>query len=334
MSTSANGSNELYEAVLHEKSKQSNQMVLNLIQQLGSAMVYPDCSNPETNRKLWDLYAKEWSPSIDWVQQMSSHLPAESDDSHASATQSATAGEVEVKAESPGAAPAPAPAAAAAATAAAAGAAGAVDDGAHRHVGDEWSRPSDLHYVVQTYIRPFVSSGSVAAEIGCGGGRVATLVAPGVASLRCFDISQQMLARAKHALAHHSNVTFDLVRESCELPAECKAGGGVFDFVYSFDVFVHIDLHTTWRYFQEIAACLKPGGRFFVSTATLSTPDGWARFASQSQFTVGGFYFHSPDTVRMLGTRCGLQVVQESEPDASNIYLNRDFLVVFEKGAE
>ena len=331
MSTPKNGSNELYEAVLHEKSKQSNQMVMNLIQQLGSAMVYPDCSNPETNRKLWDLYAKEWSPSIDWVQQMSSHLPAENDDVQGIATHSATVDHIEVETEASGAVPGAAADAAADATVAIGAMAG---NGAQRHVGDEWSRPSDLHHVIKTFICPFVNSGSVAAEIGCGGGRVATLVAPYVVSLRCFDISQQMLARAKHALAHHSNVTFDLVRESCELPAECKTGGGAFDFVYSFDVFVHIDLHTTWLYFQEISACLRPGGRFFVSTATLSTPDGWARFASQSQFTVGGFYFHSPDTVRMLGTRCGLHVVQESEPDGSNIYLNRDYLVVFEKRVE
>ena len=52
-------------------------MVLNLIQQLGSAMVYPDCTNVETNRKLWDLYAQEWDPQVQWVQQMASHLPSE-----------------------------------------------------------------------------------------------------------------------------------------------------------------------------------------------------------------------------------------------------------------
>ena len=46
---------------------------------------------------------------------------------------------------------------------------------------------------------------------------------------------------------------------------------------------------------------------------------------------MGGFYFIEPHTVRLLGRKCGLRVLKESAPDASNIYLNRDFLVVFEK---
>lgn len=38
-------------------------MVANLVQSLGSALVYPDAGNFDTNRKLWDNYAAEWEPS-------------------------------------------------------------------------------------------------------------------------------------------------------------------------------------------------------------------------------------------------------------------------------
>lgn len=51
---------------LGEKSKQGNEMVANLVQSLGSALVYPDAGNLETNRKLWDNYAAEWEPSARW----------------------------------------------------------------------------------------------------------------------------------------------------------------------------------------------------------------------------------------------------------------------------
>eukprot|EP00968_Pinguiococcus_pyrenoidosus_P011498 scaffold926_cov248-Pinguiococcus_pyrenoidosus.AAC.11 len=34
---------------------------------LGSALVYPDAGNFETNRKLWELYAAEWHPTQPWV---------------------------------------------------------------------------------------------------------------------------------------------------------------------------------------------------------------------------------------------------------------------------
>lgn len=42
-------------------------MVINLVQNLGSALVYPDPGNLETNRKLWDNYASEWEPTARWV---------------------------------------------------------------------------------------------------------------------------------------------------------------------------------------------------------------------------------------------------------------------------
>lgn len=49
--------------VLTEKSRQGNEMVANLVKSLGSALVYPDAGNLETNRKLWDNYAAEWEPN-------------------------------------------------------------------------------------------------------------------------------------------------------------------------------------------------------------------------------------------------------------------------------
>lgn len=42
-------------------------MVSNLVQSLGSALVYPDAGNFDTNRKLWDNYAAEWEPDARFV---------------------------------------------------------------------------------------------------------------------------------------------------------------------------------------------------------------------------------------------------------------------------
>ncbi len=57
--------NETQECVdaLTEKSKAGNEMVANLVHSLGSALVYPDAGNFDTNRKLWDNYAAEWEPN-------------------------------------------------------------------------------------------------------------------------------------------------------------------------------------------------------------------------------------------------------------------------------
>lgn len=45
-----------------KKSADGALMVTNLIQSLGSSLVYPDAGNFETNRKLWNMYASEWDP--------------------------------------------------------------------------------------------------------------------------------------------------------------------------------------------------------------------------------------------------------------------------------
>ncbi len=109
------------------------------------------------------------------------------------------------------------------------------------------------------------------------------------------------------------------------------------EFLVCFDVFVHMDLHTQWAYWQRFSSCLAPGGMAFVSTANVLSHAGWQRFASQTHYTVGGFHFVSPDTVLHMIRMAGLQVVvshsagpQERFP---NVYLDRDFLVLVRKPA-
>ena len=54
------------------KTDDSNKIIRNVIQSLSSAMVYPDCTNEDTNRKLWDQYARSWSADAPWVLRMNS----------------------------------------------------------------------------------------------------------------------------------------------------------------------------------------------------------------------------------------------------------------------
>ncbi|KAF0730008.1 hypothetical protein Ae201684_012497 [Aphanomyces euteiches] len=52
-------------------SKARNDLILGVISSLSSAMVAPDIGNVEGNRRVWDAYAKDWSPTADFVQSMS-----------------------------------------------------------------------------------------------------------------------------------------------------------------------------------------------------------------------------------------------------------------------
>lgn len=83
-------------------------------------------------------------------------------------------------------------------------------------------------------------------EIGVGGGRVALQVAPLLpkGTLTCLDISAEMIKHAKKNLKDLEELGISFVHqtEAERMPVEPR-----FDFVYSFDVFVHVDIHTLFR---------------------------------------------------------------------------------------
>jgi SAM-dependent methyltransferase len=196
-------------------------------------------------------------------------------------------------------------------------------------LGDEWRMSlASLAEVIDAWIAPYVREDSVVAEIGVGGGRVAAIVADRVGRLLGFDISQMMLEHAGRALADKPNVHLELL-ESPRLPADLTES---LDFVYSYDVFVHLDLHTMWKYVQEIERVLKPGGRAFLHTTNLTAPGGWARFAAQDRYTLDGHYFVTPEVVKTLVSHTALAVVKESQPAAGDPLLERDYLILLERG--
>lgn len=194
-------------------------------------------------------------------------------------------------------------------------------------LGDEWGRRSDVDTIVEDYIYPYITPDSVVAEIGVGGGRIASRVAGKVKELHALDISKEMLEKARTALADHTNTRFHLL-DYPEFPdtliERC-------DFIYSFDVFVHLDLHTMWKYFRQIHRALRTGGHAFIHTSNLKAPGGWERFSSQEEFSVIDHYPISPEIIDILAERSGLKIIKSSIPDPANFYLNRDYLVILEK---
>jgi 2-polyprenyl-3-methyl-5-hydroxy-6-metoxy-1,4-benzoquinol methylase len=206
------------------------------------------------------------------------------------------------------------------------------------NVGDEWAPAAHTRRVVDEWILGEVSVKTQCCEIGSGGGRIGRMVAPRVSKLQCFDVSAKMLAAAKSALASQENVAFAQIHGDA---SGADAGFSdkqrhyapqhkhAYDFVYCFDVMVHMDAHAMFRCLKRIRSLLKSDGRAFISTSNLLAPDGFRRFEAQEKYSVGGFYFVTPETVRCLVARAGLRVVRDlGEPDASNTYYHRDYLAV------
>lgn len=144
------------------------------------------------------------------------------------------------------------------------------------YLGDEWATVEDAVNIVSEYITPFISQDSTVAEIGVGGGRIAAKLVENVEKLYCFDIAEEMLKKAEAALSEYPQINFHLIKNSQFEPEFNEQ----FDFVYSFDVFVHLDLLTICKYLNSIYKILKSGGRAFIHTTNITTPNGWARFAA------------------------------------------------------
>lgn len=134
--------------------------------------------------------------------------------------------------------------------------------------GSEWSRfdQSSLSAADQAemfdgyfHIFPWESlpSGSVGADIGCGSGRWASLVAPRVGHLRLVDPSGEALDVARRNLANAKNASFYQASVD-DLPFE----KGSLDFAYSLGVLHHVP--DTAEAIHSIARLLKPGAPFLI----------------------------------------------------------------------
>lgn len=96
-------------------------------------------------------------------------------------------------------------------------------------------------------------------EIGCGIGRMTKPLAARFATVTGIDVSAEMVARARAALATIANVRIE-VGTGVDLGGIPDAS---VDFVFSYIVFQHIpDPAITRRYIAEAARVLAPGGWF------------------------------------------------------------------------
>jgi ubiquinone/menaquinone biosynthesis C-methylase UbiE len=137
-----------------------------------------------------------------------------------------------------------------------------------RDFGSEWSRfdqsslsVADRAEMFEGYFHIFpwdaLAPGSIGADVGCGSGRWASLVAPRVGHLGLVDPSGDALAVARRNLSHAANVSFHHASVD-GLPFACES----LDFAYSLGVLHHVP--DTAKAIHCIARVLKPGAPFLI----------------------------------------------------------------------
>jgi SAM-dependent methyltransferase len=135
--------------------------------------------------------------------------------------------------------------------------AGFAPDDAEREFGDRWGEPESfapLQDVRRRFIAPYLVAGSTVVEIGSGGGRW----------------TQYLRAAGQLIVVEYNPESFEYLRarfpeleftpyhtRGYEMRGIADASA---DFVFTFDVFVHLEPDGIRAYLHEIERVLRPGG--------------------------------------------------------------------------
>ena len=129
--------------------------------------------------------------------------------------------------------------------------------------GYHWGHPEDDGYSGVVLKREFIAIRLISAaefdvaEIGCGGGRLLSSIV-GARSIALIEYNEKMfdIIRSEFAPEHVAKMQFFKSRGSDlnGLPDESL------DRVFTFDVFVHLELNLIEGYVREMARVLRPGG--------------------------------------------------------------------------
>jgi SAM-dependent methyltransferase len=199
-------------------------------------------------------------------------------------------------------------------------------------LGDEWGDKRSVDDVVARFILPHVSRTSDVLEVGCGGGRIARRVIEHCRSLVCGDTSPTMLSLTASALQPYANLTFQLLDGRHLVPPFAPHR---FDFVYCFDVFVHLHSREIFSYLEEFRKVLRPTGKLMLHYATIETAAGWAHFRKSASAGVaplqfGSFEYMAPSQLNRYYKAHRFRLIEASGEDESNFYLRRDLLHILE----
>lgn len=167
-----------------------------------------------------------------------------------------------------------------------------------------------------------LAPGDAVLEIGSGVGRVGWALAPRCRTWTGCDISGQMLKYAQQRLAAFDNVRF------VQLSGAQLAGVAdqSIDVVYCTNMLPHLDEMERWQYVREAYRVLRNGGRLYLDSIALASPEGWAMLTNnleQRRFGTEPPYMPLPSTGEELAAYC-----RQAGFDALRILIQNSLLIV------
>lgn len=139
--------------------------------------------------------------------------------------------------------------------------------------GNEWNDTEEPEQwkaaLIDEVLLPHLGDARAILEVGPGGGRWSEVLLPSAERLTLVDVTQRALDLCRDRLAGADNVEY-VLSEGGSFP---EVEDDSIDWVWSFDVFVHIAPLDVDSYLGEIARVLRPG-----RTAVIHHSGGLSRF--------------------------------------------------------
>lgn len=148
--------------------------------------------------------------------------------------------------------------------------------------GEEWTwSEAWKESIIDQVMKKYIKMGSNILEVGPGGGKWSVPLSKLADSLTLVDISEACLTTCKTRLGDKSFVRF-ILGSGTDFP---EVPDGTIDYIWSFDVFVHISPQDIRSYLAEMKRVLKPGGRAIIHHASSGgRAGGWRSRLKKAEF--------------------------------------------------
>lgn len=191
-------------------------------------------------------------------------------------------------------------------------------------LGEEWGGPQFADAIVDDLVGTRIDRDSDVLELGCGGGKFSQRLAPRVRSLVCSDISRAMLNQTRGELELRGLADGVEFKQLNGIDFEGIPDDSV-DFIFSYDVQLHLQPQNVFSYMLDAKRVLRPGGVFMVHQIDLNSSGGIDQFLMQheamtwnyalnSPWRTGHIYYMSRDQMEALADVAGvaeLEIVED-----------------------
>jgi SAM-dependent methyltransferase len=192
-------------------------------------------------------------------------------------------------------------------------------------MGEEWTHDAKTRgldpilwkeSLINDMMFKYIKKDSIILEIGIGAGRWSEVLQPVASRLILTDISKTCLHICEQRFKRHKNVEYHLIEQRMDFIRD-----HTIDYIWSYDVFVHINPSDVERYIAEINRILKTNGYALIHHSGIYMSEKHAREKGFRSYMTGEIFTN-------LVEKYGMKIVEQN---ATLPHIQGDLISVFVK---